>query len=167
MKFFKNKKGFTLVELLLYMGIFSILLTVTLQMFGSVFEFQLESEANSSVDVDGKFIINRFSYDVSRASSITLPIALGASGSALTIVVDNQNLTYSLSDGVINLNNASTGTTDQLNSSETTATNLSFTKLEGVTGGKDLIQMSFTLTSEVTKRKGKEVREFQTTGGLR
>ncbi len=167
MKFFNDKKGFTLVELLLYMGIFSILLTVTLQMFGSVFEFQLESEANSSVDVDGKFIINRFSYDISRASSISLPVALGASGSALTIVVDSQNLTYSLSDGDINLNNASTGTTDQLNSNETTVSNLSFTRLEGVTGGKDLIQMSFTLTSEVTQRKGKEVREFLTTGGLR
>ncbi len=166
MKIFKNKKGFTLVELLLYMGIFSILLTVTLQMFGSVFEFQLESQAVSSVDVDGKFIVNRFNYDVSRASSITLPVTLGESSSALTVVVNSQSLTYSLSDGDINLNNASTGTTDQLNSVETTASNLSFTRLEG-NAGKDLIQMSFTLTSEVTQRKGKEVRSFQTTGGLR
>ncbi|MBP9716648.1 MAG: prepilin-type N-terminal cleavage/methylation domain-containing protein [Candidatus Levybacteria bacterium] len=166
MRIFKNKKGFTLVELLLYMGIFSILLTVTLQMFGSVFEFQLESQAVSSVDVDGKFIVNRFNYDVNRASSITLPVALGANNSSLTIVVNNQSLTYSLSDGDINLNNASTGTTDQLNSAETTASDLSFTRLEG-SAGKDLIQMSFTLTSEVTQRKGKEVRSFQTTGGLR
>lgn len=166
MKIIKNKKGFTLVELLLYLGIFSIILTVTLQMFGSVFEFQLESQATSSVDVDGKFIMNRFNYDISRASSITIPATLGASGSALTIVVNSQNLTYSLSDGDINLNNATAGTTDQLNSTETTASNLSFTRLEGVEG-KDLIQMSFTLNSEVTQRKGKEVRSFQITGGLR
>lgn len=166
MKVLRSKKGFTLVELLLYLGIFSILLTVTLQMFGSVFEFQLESQAVSSVDVDGKFVINRFNYDVSKASSITLPATLGATGSALTIVVNSQSLTYSLSNGDINLNNASTGTIDQLNSTETTASNLSFTRLEG-SAGKDLIQMSFTLTSEVTQRKGKEVRSFQTTGGLR
>lgn len=166
MKIIKNKKGFTLVELLLYLGIFSILLTVTLQMFGSVFEFQLESQAKSSVDVDGKFIMNRFNYDISRASSIAIPATLGASGSALTIVVNSQSLTYSLSNGDINLSNASTGTTDQLNSTETTASNISFTRLEGI-GGKDLIQMLFTLTSEVTQRKGKEVRSFQTTGGLR
>lgn len=167
MRIFKNKKGFTLVELLLYMGIFSILLTVTLQMFGSVFELQLESQATSSVDVDGKFIINRFNYDISRASSITLPATPGASGSALTITVNSQDLTYSLSNGRINLNNASTATTDQLNSSETSASNLSFTRLEGAAGNKDIIQMSFILTSEVTQRKGKEVRSFQTTGGLR
>ncbi len=166
MRIFKNKKGFTLVELLLYMGIFSILLTVTLQMFGSVFELQLESQAKSSVDVDGKFIVNRFNYDVSRASSIVQPAIVGASGSALTIVVNNQNLTYSLGNGEINLSNASTGTTDQLNSTETTASNLSFIRLEGA-AGKDLIQMSFTLTSEVTQRKGNEIRSFQTTGGLR
>ncbi len=166
MKIINNKRGFTLVELLLYLGIFSILLTVTLQMFGSVFELQLESQAKSSVDVDGKFIINRFNYDVSRASSIALPVTLGASESALTIVVNSQSLTYSLSNGDINLSNVSTGTTDQLNSTETTASSLSFTRLEGI-AGKDLIQMSFTLTSEVTQRKGKEIRSFQTTGGLR
>lgn len=167
MRIFKNNKGFTLVELLLYMGIFSILLTVTLQMFGSVFELQLESQATSSVDVDGKFIINRFNYDIARASSISLPVTLGASESALTIVVNSQSLTYSLSDGNINLNNASTGTTDQLNSTETTASNLSLTRIEGASGGKDLIQMSFILNSEVTQKKGKEIRTFQTTGGLR
>lgn len=164
---FLNNKGFTLIELLLYMGIFSILLAVTLQMFGSVFELQLESQATSSVDVDGKFIINRFNYDIARATSITLPASVGASESALTILINSQNLTYSLSDGDINLNNASTGTTDQLNSNETVASNVSFTRIEGDATGKDLIQMSFTLTSEVTKRKGKEIRTFQTTGGLR
>lgn len=166
MKIFKNKKGFTLVELLLYLGIFSIILTVTLQMFGSVFELQLESQAVSSVDVDGKFIVNRFNYDIARASSISLPVALGASGSALTIVVNSQSLTYSLSDGNINLNNASTGTTDQLNSTETKGSSLSFTRVEG-SAGKDLIQMSFILNSEVTQRRGKEIRDFKTTGGLR
>lgn len=167
MKIFKNRKGFTLIELLLYMGIFSILLTVSLQMFGSVFELQLESQATSSVDVDGKFILSRFGYDIARADSITTPVSVGQSSSSMTIVTSGQSITYSLSDGNLNLTNSTLGTTDQLNSNESVVSDLSFLRLEGSSGGKDLIQISFTLTSETTQRSGKEVRAFGTTGGLR
>lgn len=162
-----KQKGFTLVELLLYMGIFSILLAVTLQMFGSVFETQLESQATSSVDVDGKFILNRLSYDVGRAENIVLPASNGATSSAMTIVVNSQNLTYSLDNNDLNLTNSALGTTDKLNSNETTVSELLFTRLEGASGGKDLIQVSFKLTSEAIQRSGKEIRVFKTTGGLR
>jgi prepilin-type N-terminal cleavage/methylation domain-containing protein len=106
MKIFKKRKGFTLIELLLYMGIFSILLTVSLQMFGSVFELQLESQATSSVDVDGKFILNRFGYDITRADSITIPVSVGQSSSSMTIVINGQSFSYGLSGGNLNLTNS-------------------------------------------------------------
>lgn len=167
MKIFRNKKGFTLVELLLYMGILSILLTVTLQMFGSVFELQLESQATSSVDVDGRFIMSRFNYDIGKTQTIISPASNGASSSALTVSVNSQNLTYSLSNGNLTLLNAGTGTTDQLNSNETKVSNLSFLRLEGDSSGKDLVQMSFTLTSEVIRKTSKDVVTFQVTGGQR
>jgi prepilin-type N-terminal cleavage/methylation domain-containing protein len=167
MKIFKKRKGFTLIELLLYMGIFSILLTVSLQMFGSVFELQLESQATSSVDVDGKFILNKFGYDITRAESITIPASVGESSQSMTIIINGQSFIYDLSGGNLNLTNSALGTTDQLNSNESIVSDLSFLRLEGSSGGKDLIQISFTLTSETTQRLGKEVREFKTTGGLR
>lgn len=163
----RKNKGFTLIELLMYMGIFSILLVVTLQMFGSVFEIQLESQANSSVDVDGKFILNRFQYDINRAESITTPASKGITAQSLVIVVNNQNLTYSLANGNLNLTNSGLGSTDQLNSNESTVSDLLFTRLEGISGGKDLIQISFKLISEASQKSGKEIKIFKTTGGLR
>lgn len=164
---FKAKKnaGFTLVELLLYMGLFSILLVITLQMFTSIFDVQLESEATSSVDADGKYILQRFTYDMNRASSITTPVTQGTSSATLTIVVNSQNLTYSLNSGNLNLQNASTGTTDRLNSSDTSVSNLSFIRFDG--GGKDVVQMSFTLSSVTNRRSGKQVANYQTSAGLR
>ena len=159
-------RGFTLVELLLYMGIFTILLTVTLQMFGSIFDIQLESAATSSVEADGRFILSRFGYDLSRAQSISVPLSPGSVDSTLSIIIDGQTFTYSLNSGNLFLQNGA-GTSDQLNSVETSVSDVSFLRLEGGVGGKDVVQMSFTLTSEVTQRSGKEVTTFQTTAGVR
>lgn len=161
------KIGFTLVELLLYMGIFTILLTVTLQMFGSIFDVQLESQATSAVEADGRFILTRFSYDLSAAQSISVPVAPGNSDPTLSIIINGQTFTYSLNNGNLLLQNQGAGTSDQLNSSETSVSDVSFLRLAGGTGGKDVVQMSFTLTSEVTQRSGKEVTTFQTTAGIR
>lgn len=158
--------GFTLIEFLLYMGLFSILLVVTFQMFSSIFSVQLESEATSSVDADGKYIIQRFTYDMNRASSITTPSTQGTSSATLTIVANSQNLTYSLNGNNLQLQNTTAGTSDQLNSSDTTVSNLSFIRLDG--GGKDVVQMNFTLTS-VAIREGnrREVTSYSTSAGLR
>ena len=57
-------------------------------------------------------------------------------------------------------------TSDQLNSTETSISELSFLRLEG-SDGKDAVQVSFTLVSEATQRSGKKIVNFQTTGGLR
>ena len=162
-----KQKGFTLVELLLYMGLFSIILVITLQMFGSVFDAQIESQATSSVATDGRFILSRFAYDVARAQNITTPSVLGTPSASLVIVVNSDTLTYSLDNGDFLLANSSGSTLDQLNSEATSVSGVSFTRLTGGSGGKDVIQLSFTLTSEAIRKTEKEVLTFQTSAGLR
>ena len=160
-----SKKGFSIIELLLYMGILTILLVITMQMFSSIFDIQLESQATSSVAQDSKYIMGRFTYDLNRAESISTPSSPGSSSATLALVIDGETFTYSLNSGDLILENNKTGTIDQLNSSETTVSNVSFLRLDG--NGKDSVQMSFTLTSETIRRGGKEVESFQTTAGLR
>ena|SRR3990167_10382274 len=159
-----SKKGFSIIELLLYMGILTILLVITMQMFSSIFDIQLESQATSSVAQDSKYIMGRFTYDLNRAESISTP-SVGSLSQTLALIIDGETFTYSLSGGGLILENNTTGTIDQLNSSETTVSNVSFLRLDG--NGKDSVQMSFTLTSETIRRGGKEVESFQTTAGLR
>ena len=161
----KSNKGFTLIEFLIYIGLFAILLTITLQMYASIFDVQLESQATSSVATDGKYIMGRFSYDVNRASDIVFPTELGSSSATLEVITDSQNLKYSLNDGNLILENTTLGFIDQLNSSEASVSGVSFMRLDG--GDKDTVQITFTLTSSSIKKGGREVKTFQTSAGLR
>ncbi len=160
----KVSKGFTLVELLLYLGIFTILLAALVQMFASLLNTQLESNATSSVSIDSRYILARLSYDLSQAQNISSPI-LGASGSALQFVVNNTNYTYALSGNNLILTNSNG--TDQLNSSEASISNLSFTPI-GSISGKFTVQVNFTLASTTIRQGGKpQTQVIQTTLGNR
>ena len=160
-----NQKGFTLIEFILYIGLFSIFLVLTLELFSSIFEIQIESESTSSVNTDGKYMIQRFSYDVNRATQILTPSENGTNSTVLSMVIDGEVVDYYLDSGNLILENETAVTSDQLNSSESSVSDVSFIKLDG--GGKDTVQITFTLTSEI-KRKGiDETRIFKTSAGLR
>lgn len=163
-KILNLSKGFTIVELLIYMGLLSIFLLVLTDIFTSILEVRTESEAVSSVEQDGRFLLARFSYDINRASSITTPLAVGDISNNLVMVIAGVSYSYNLNSGNLQITN-NLGT-DNLNSSESNITNLSFQKL-GNTGGKETIKMQFTVNSNTQRNKGYENRTFQTTIGRR
>jgi uncharacterized protein (TIGR02599 family) len=154
-------QGFTLVELILYMAIFSILLIIMVQMFGSVFDIQTETEATSSVAQDGRYILNRMSYDLMQAQAL-----LVVNSSALNFVVSGSTDSYYFSNGNLEFTNGLSGATDQLNSSDTNITSLIFTKAGNV-NGKSTVQVIFTLTGKTIKSSGIETKTFETTLGTR
>ena len=166
-KVFKDNKGFTLVEILLYMGIFSILIVVLFQLLSSIFDVQLESQSTSSVTRDSRFILNRFSYDINQAKTIVSPISLGSQNASLQFTKDSTTYTYSLVNGNLTLANSSLGTTDELNSVNTTVSNLSFLRLSDTNRDNDTVSISFTLTSKIIKRGGATSANFTTTVGTR
>jgi len=158
-------KGFTLVELLIYMGLLSIILVVLSQIFGSILDAQLESEATSSVHRDGRFILSKLTYDVHRANSIVLPASLGASSTSLQLDISGIN-TYSLNNGNLELTD-SLGT-NNLNSGDTIVSNLTFTRIgNSVANAKNTVRIFYTVTSKVIRPKGLETKDFQTTIGIR
>lgn len=156
----KNKKqklesGFTIVELLLYMGIFSILLVVLLQLFTTILSSHSESQATSSVDQDGSYILARLSYDIHNASSITS----GSNCTWPTTSTCKLTLSSGVSYQVTPAGNLTIkGAVDPLNSAETKITLITFTTLVNpVTvldpSPKPSVQISFTLKSK-TERPG-------------
>ena len=160
--------GFTLVELLLYMGIFSILLVALFQLFTLIIDTQTESQSTSSVFLDGQYILNRFKYDVGRAKSIIAPSSLGEQGTTTKVSIDNATYTYSLANGNVILENDVASTTAQLNSLDTTVSNLSFTRLSDTQGkNSDTLTISLSLTSNIIKRGGPKAENFKTTVGIR
>ncbi len=157
------QRGFTLVEMVLYMGLLSLLLVVMVDLFAASLDVQLESQAVSSVDRDGRFILSRFTYDINRADSIVSP-TLGLQANTLQLLIGGVSYTYTLNNGNIQLTN-SFGT-DLLNSFDSTISNMSFQRL-GNTTGKHSIRFLFTITSKTTRPAGPETKQFQTTIGVR
>lgn len=159
-----HKRGFTLVEIILYMALLSVFLITLVDILVSVLDVQLESQATSAVDIDSRFISSRLNYDILRASSISTPANLGDTANSLVVVIGGVNYTYSLSGGNLVLNDSSTA--DNLNSSQSSVTSISFQKL-GSAGGKETVRVVYTLESETSRASGKELRSIDTVFGRR
>lgn len=160
----RMREGFTLIEMLIYMGLLAILMTVMTSLFSSILDVQLESQASSSVDQDGRYLLSRLMYDIQRADSITTPSSLGSQTGNLQIVISGIIYSYALSGGNLQITN--NFGTDNLNSTESTVSNLSFLRLGNV-NGKNSIQLGFTVTSKTLKTSGTESKNFTTTVGIR
>lgn len=141
---FHDQSGVTLVEVLVTMGLLSTFLVVIATIFTASVDVQLQSHSYSVVSTDGRFVVARLSYDIARASAVSLPASLGESSGSLGITISGNTYTYGVINGRLQLtdNNGA----DYLTSADDTASGLTFTKL-GNTGGLESVSFSFTLTS--------------------
>src|SRR5512146_26781 len=68
-----KQKGTTIIELLIYLALLSIFLTVLLDVFVTTLDFKLSSESTSTLNQDTRYIFSKLSYDVYNADSFTIP----------------------------------------------------------------------------------------------
>lgn len=163
----KSGAGFTLVELLLYMGILSVFLSILTAIFVTALDVQMESEAATSVERDGTYILAKLAYDVHRASSISIPLSLGSNATNLKILVGAVDYTYSL-DGSENLTLVNDIGTNNLNSYDSKVSGLSVTRLGNTGGVEDTLKINFTITSRTQRVSfGYETKAFETNLALR
>lgn len=154
-----KKAGFTVLEMLIYMGVSAIFLVTLSSLFVIVANIRLESEGSSAVEQDGQYLLSKIAYDVARSQSITVP-GVGLQDAILT----TDQVTYSLSpNGKLQITD-SLGT-DTVSATGTTISNLNFQHLKSGTG--DNVKVSFTITSVAVRQSQPEVRQFQTTMGTR
>lgn len=156
-------KGFTLVELIIYMGMMMIILVVLTQIFTSLLDLRLESEASSGVEQDGRFILSRMIYDIHRATSITTPATLGQSTNTLSLVIGGTTYTYALQGSNLTL---ATSSAQIVNSFDNNISNLTFRRLGNDTG-KHTVQVTYTVTSKTQRAAGPETKTVRTSVGLR
>jgi len=168
--FLKSQSGFTMIELIVYMGLLSIFIVILTTIFTSSLDVQLESKSRSSLVQDGQFILARLSYDINRASAIVTPANLGDTSPpspatpTLALTINGGTYTYSMTNGILYLNNGSGN--QALNSYNTTIQSLSFQRL-GNAGGKNTIKVAMTLQSVVLKNGTHETVDYATTLGIR
>jgi len=157
-------KAFTLIELLLFTALFSVVLGVLVSLFSVIVDTQNEVQSTSAVENDSKYIISRFMYDIQRADSMNIPTNIGDESSTLSLTIDGETFLYGLDDG--NLQLTVDGEVDSLNTFTTELTELSFTRL-GNTGGKNAVQIEMTIDSRNPSAAGAETKTVNTMIGLR
>jgi hypothetical protein len=162
-----SKLGFSLIELLMYIGIFSMLIVILFQLLVSILDVQLESKGHSSIDQDGLFILSRLSYDIARSNSIASPSA-GQSSQNVKITVNGTDFEYTNATSSMVLTNMSTGEQKQLNSVNSEVSNVTFTRRSDTEGKNfDTITASFTITGKPIVRGVRDSKSFRTTIGVR
>lgn len=158
------KKGFTIVELLLYMGLLTVFMVIMTRMFTSILDVQLESVSTGAVAQDSRYLYTRLLYDVKRAASIVTPAVVGETTNSLTIMIGTVATTYTVStDALVLINDMGV---NRLNSYATRVRDLSFQRL-GTGEGKHSIRIMFTIDSTTQKVSGPETKTVTTTVALR
>jgi type II secretory pathway pseudopilin PulG len=157
-------RGFTIIELLIYMGILTVVLGALTSVYGAVLDSGLENRAVSATQQNGRYITNRLTYDIQRASSITSP-SLGSSDSTLQLMINGSLVTYQL-----NANGSLTITdsigTDMVSAYDVSISALIFTR-GGKTNGRNAIGVHYVVTGKDTPKKGAETGSFDVTIGTR
>jgi len=156
-------RGFTLVELLIYMALVSMFLLVLLDVFTITLSSKLASESTSAISYDSRYILSKLSYDVNNADSVTLP-ALGATGASLQLTSGGVTSTYTITSG--NLVKTVGGVPMSLNGTDTGLDSISFKNL-GNPGGKPTIQVVYTVRSKIVVWGGTQTQTINTTVGTR
>lgn len=164
-KYPNNKmRGFTIVELLIYMGLMSIFLTVLLGIFTAALKTKLASQSTSAISQDSRYLLSKLSYDINNADSVTSP-ALGVTGSTLQLVASGSAITYANVSG--NMTRTAGGVPMNLNGIDTQLDLVSFKNI-GNPGGKPTIQVVYTLRSKIIiQGGGTETQTINTTVGTR
>ncbi|MCX6791619.1 MAG: prepilin-type N-terminal cleavage/methylation domain-containing protein [Candidatus Gottesmanbacteria bacterium] len=156
----KKQRGFTIAELLIYMGLLTILMTILTRLFTATIDVQLSSEATGGVEEDSRYIYSRLAYDLARADSIVTPESPGSRSTTLTIMIGSETYSYRVSGtNLILVNDTGEGA---LNSYMTGISNVTFTSLGSDTGKKS-IQVTYTITSTIQSSSGTVMRNIETT----
>ncbi len=91
-----HQKGFTLVEILVYFGLFSILLVVINSLFITTLEQQTQDLARSALQQESEFVLAKLKYDIYNADSISLPAQAGDVSDSLVFITEGVTNSYQL-----------------------------------------------------------------------
>lgn len=159
-----KSSGFTLVELLIFMGLFSVILVVLSSLFAAIIQQQLENQGMSAVETDTTYLTSRLAYDFDRATTIIEPVGNGDSSQILTLEIGGQEYEYSLTGETLELTTPSE--TVALTSPRTRVSNVQFQKI-GNESGVPTVRVQMTLSSLAENSTGQESSEIDTIFGLR
>ena len=144
---YKNKqKGFTMVEILIYIGVAIIVLGAIAGVVAMLIQSKDKSQAIAEVEQQGVQIMNTITQSIRNAEAINSP-GTGASASSLSLDVVNVGddpTVFAESSGVLQMTEGAT--TSNITSSWVTISSLNFQNISRAST-PGVIRISFTLTT--------------------
>lgn len=146
-----SRKGFSLLELLIYISLISIISLVLAQLFVSISRGGASAEAQSEVNSNLRFAVDKIAQDVRSASSVSVPASAGASGSTLTLSVSGSNVAYCVVGGALRRESsggACGASSPAITADSVVADSVLFTRLENTNtvSSKTIITIEINLT---------------------
>lgn len=136
-------RGFTYIELLIYMSIVTLMMTTLIPFAWNIIEGGAKSATQQEVISNARYISERLKYEIRNASGINsvsaTSISLISSGSANPTVID-------LSEGDIRIKQG-TGDAVNLNSQDASISALTFTNYTSTSSATKHIQFVFTVNA--------------------
>lgn len=142
---FKLQKGFTLVELLIFTSIFTVVSVAFIGIFVVITRIQSRESASIGVSQESQFVLQTIQRLVQDSSLIEMDpnVATTTLKLRMPTVVNDPTYIY-VSDGQLFLRETATGTPQALTSRRVVLPSLSFTKRSNP-GGKDAVDILFTM----------------------
>lgn len=140
-----KQRGFTLLELLLYVSIMGMVMLATVTFFGTVTSARVKNQSIAEVNDQGVQAMDLMLQIIRNASSITTPAAAG-SGASLTLVVPTSSLSptiFNLSGTALQIKEGA-ATAVSVTSSDVQITSITFKNLTRA-GTKGIVQVSFVM----------------------
>lgn len=152
----------TLLELLLYTGLISIILAVLYQFFSMSVYARINEVVEDELFVNSRAIIRELNTSIKTANAITLP-AMGENGSTLSL--SNGQIIYSVSAQQA-LTKTQDGVESTITDGEALVENITFSQF-GPSSSAATVKIVFTLLGRHLQETGERRETFQTAVTLR
>lgn len=94
-----HTRGFSLIELLIYMAILSLMSVVLANSYISLMRGRGHSEARTEVGAAMRFAVEHITQDVQSATGVIVPGSVGTTGATLQLAVSTSTVLYDVSGG--------------------------------------------------------------------
>lgn len=140
-----ERAGFTLVEVLLSIGIFTLVVVAFGGIFVAITNVGTQQSSSSAVNQESQALLQRIQYFVGTASLVNMPTSTPTSTLQLFMASSSANPTYiTLASGTVYLQQSTSSPLVPLTSKRVTVSNLLFTR-QANPPGHDVVNVSFTL----------------------
>ena len=161
-KLFFRTQGFTLIEMLVAISIFTVIAIAFISILVMVTQVQVHSSSSAVVDQESQFLLQKLQYYVQTAGLIDVPTSTPTSTLKFDMASSSFDPSYiTLASGTVYLQQTAGGTLQPLTSNKVSVSNLLFTR-HASPPGHDSVSISYTIAYNTSNIEQAFSQLFQT-----